>query len=355
MHSSFYKPAANYSIYSIGAGGIVKDAHLPAYKLAGYTVKGIYDIDKSKAAQLASSFDIPCNYESIDQMVQDANATSIFDIAVPASSIIEVLQKLPNGAAVLIQKPMGSDIAEAKEIINLVQSKKMLAAVNFQLRYAPFIEAAKTIIAEKNFGTITDIEINVNVHTPWELWTFLQTAPRVEILYHSVHYIDLIRTFLGNPNAVYAKTIKHPVHTNLASVKSNIIMDYGDFIGANIRTNHCHNYGQQHQDASIKIEGTNGAIKINMGLLQNYPAGVPDRFEFIIKENGAAASWETLAINGSWFPHAFVGSMSEIMKTLDGVTSEPDNSVQDVLSTMACVEAAYKSSAAGGQSIIDFL
>jgi hypothetical protein len=47
--------------------------------------------------------------------------------------------------------------------------------------------------------------------------------------------------------------------------------------------------------------------------------------------------------------------MSEIMKTLDGVTSEPDNSVQDVLSTMACVEAAYKSSAAGGQSIIDFL
>lgn len=71
----------------------------------------------------------------------------------------------------------------------------MLAAVNFQLRYAPFIEAAKTIIAEKNFGTITDIEINVNVHTPWELWTFLQTAPRVEILYHSVHYIDLIRSF----------------------------------------------------------------------------------------------------------------------------------------------------------------
>ena len=57
-----------------------------------------------------------------------ANENAIFDIALPASAIIEVLQKLPIGAAVLLQKPMGSSLAAAKEIVALVESKKFIAA-----------------------------------------------------------------------------------------------------------------------------------------------------------------------------------------------------------------------------------
>ncbi|MBU6261888.1 MAG: Gfo/Idh/MocA family oxidoreductase [Bacteroidetes bacterium] len=355
MQQAYYKPATPYHIFSIGAGGIVKDAHLPAYQLAGYAVKGIYDIDNRKAQALAKSFDIQDVYESLDAIIATANKNTIFDIALPASAIIEVLQKIPTGAAVLLQKPMGSTLAEAKEIVALVESKKFIAAVNFQLRYAPCIIAAKNIMDTQNFGTITDIEVAVNVHTPWSLWTFLQSAPRLEILYHSIHYIDLIRNVLGNPLSVYAKTIKHPAQPALASVKSNIIMDYGNAVGVSIKTNHCHDYGNTHQDAFIKIEGTNGAIKINLGLLKNYPVGEADRFEYIIKELGTQASWKQMDIEGSWFPHAFIGSMAEIMKTLDGVIITPDNNVQDVLATMACVEAAYQSSAQGGVSIQDLL
>jgi len=355
MEQVFFKPATPFHIFSIGAGGIVTGAHLPAYQLAGYAVKGIYDIDNRKAQALAKSFEIQDVYESLDAIIAAANKNTIFDIALPASAIIEVLQKLPTGAAVLLQKPMGSTLAEAKEIVALVESKKLIAAVNFQLRYAPCMIAAKNIMDTQNFGTITAIEVAVNIYTPWSLWTFLQTAPRLEILYHSIHYIDLIRNLLGNPASVYAKTIKHPAQPALASVKSNIIMDYGDMVGASIKTNHCHDYGNTHQDAFIKIEGTNGAIKINLGLLKNYPVGEADRFEYTIKELGTQASWKQMDIEGSWFPHAFIGSMAEIMKTLDGVIKTPDNNVQDVVSTMACVEAAYQSSAQGGVSIQDLL
>ncbi len=61
--------------------------------------------------------------------------------------------------------------------------------------------------------------------------------------------------------------------SQLASVRSNIIMDYGDMVRANIVTNHCHKFGMEHQHSYIKFEGTQGAIKINMGLLMNYPHG----------------------------------------------------------------------------------
>jgi predicted dehydrogenase len=224
----------------------------------------------------------------------------------------------------------------------------MMAAVNFQLRYAPYILAAKKIIAEGSIGAINDVEVNVNVFTPWHLWSFLSGAPRVEILYHSIHYIDLVRNLLGNPKSVYAKTTKHPSMPQLASVRSNIIMNYGEMIAANILTNHCHNYGTPKQQSYIKIEGSKGAIKINFGALIDYPRGAADSFEYVLLEEGKEPEWKQLKVEGSWFPHAFIGSMEQVLLAAAKQIEQPDNSVDDCIHTMACVEAAYKSSEVGG-------
>lgn len=338
-------------IVIIGAGGIVNDAHLPAYKLAGFDVVGIYDIKIEKATATAKRFSIPVVYENVEQMIEGSPPDVVFDMALPGSAIEVMLQKLPDASAVLIQKPMGENYEQAKHILQLTRDKKMIAGVNFQLRYAPFIIAARDIINKGLIGDLCDIEINVNVYTPWHLWDFLFDAPRLEILYHSIHYIDLIRSFLGNPSGMYAKTVKHPTMEKLASVKSNIIMDYGDFIRANILTNHYHRFGLENQQSYVKFEGTKGAIKVKMGVLLNYPVGVPDVFEYIIIEEGKELKWKTIDIEGSWFPHAFIGSMSEIMKTAEGSISFPDNSVEDCIYTMACVEAAYHSSIEGAIKI----
>ena len=330
-------------VYMIGAGGIVNDAHLPAYQLAGFTVAGIYDVDVIKARVTAARFGIPAVYDELPAIVQAAGNEGIFDIAVPADRLPWVLQALPHQASVLMQKPMGRDYAQAKEILAITREKKMTAAVNFQLRYAPFITAARKLIDEGVIGELCDIEVNVNVHTPWDLWEFLYQSPRVEILYHSIHYIDLIRQLAGNPIAVFAKTMKHPLMKALASVRSNIIMDYGDQLRANILTNHCHVYGLQHQHSFIKLEGTKGAIRITMGVLMNYPQGVADQFEYTVLEKGNGPVWKTLPLEGSWFPHAFMGSMQQIMDAKQEITARPDNSVEDAIDTMACVEAAYLS------------
>jgi predicted dehydrogenase len=152
---------------------------------------------------------------------------------------------------------------------------------------------------------------------------------------------------------MYAKTVKHPAMKELASVRTNIIMDYGDMVRANILTNHCHQFGYQNQQSYIKFEGTKGAIKINLGVLIDYPRGVPDKFEYIIMEENKQPEWKQMNIEGGWFPHAFIGSMSEVMKALDGVITKPNNSVEDCIDTMACVEAAYRSSANSGIKLSD--
>jgi len=338
-------------ILVIGAGGIVQSAHLPAYQLAGFPVKGIYDIDAAKTADAATTFGIPKRYGSLNELLQDVDKNTVFDIAIPAAGIIEVLRQLPDGVSVLIQKPMGESLQQAKEILQLCREKKLNAGVNFQLRYAPFIIAARKMIKDGLLGELCDIEVNVNVYTPWHLWEFIFSLPRVEILYHSIHYVDLVRSFLGNPSGIYAKTVRHPDMMQLASVRSNIIMDYGDWIRANILTNHVHKFGLHNQQSYIKFEGTKGAIKIKMGLLMDYPKGVADEFEYILWEENKQPGWKRLDLEGSWFPHAFIGSMAEIMRSQSGEIARPDNSVEDCIYTMACVEAAYQSSINGAVKI----
>lgn len=341
-------PVNKKNIVIIGAGSIVQHAHLPAYKIAGFSVAGIFDINSQKAQHLAHQFSITKVYDSLDEALNQLADEVIFDIAVPPDDLKNILTMLPNNCTVLMQKPMGKTLKEASAIVQLCNDKKLVACVNLQLRFAPFIVMARQMIQQGLIGKLCDIEVNVNVHTPWQIWDFLANVPRLEILYHSIHYIDLIRSFLDNPTSVYAKTVRHPSLENLTAVKSNIIMDYGENIRANILTNHCHNFGLQHQQSYIKMEGTNGAIKITMGLLMNYPEGVPDVFEYFLKEGPDAGKWLSKPVEGSWFPHAFIGSMNEAMKAAMDKTYLPDNNVADCLKTMACVEAAYDSSEAGG-------
>jgi predicted dehydrogenase len=43
----------------IGADGIVTDAHLPAYRLAGFPVAGTFDLDGEKARRTGQAWGIP--------------------------------------------------------------------------------------------------------------------------------------------------------------------------------------------------------------------------------------------------------------------------------------------------------
>ncbi len=339
-------------IVILGAGGIVRDAHLPAYRLAGFQVAALYDLDEAKARALAEEFSVPRVAPTLSAAIGDAAPGTVFDLAVPAIALERILEVLPDGAPVLIQKPFGEDLEQARTLLALCRRKQLRAAVNFQLRYAPGIAAARKMIDEGKIGELHDIDIRITVETPWHLWKFLETAPRVEILYHSIHYIDLIRSFLGEPRGVYAKTIKHPKHERLASTRTTIILDYGEAVRANISVNHGHAFGVEHQESYVKWEGTRGAVKTQLGLLMNYPAGERDAVQLCtLKPNGTPNPWVDVPVEGSWYPNAFIETMASVMRFAAGESGVPPTGVEDAFKTMAVVEAAYISSAGGGTPI----
>ncbi len=341
----------NHPIVIIGAGGIVRDAHLPAYSQAGFRVAGIYDLEVQKAKTLADQYGIPRVFASLEDAAASATPDTIFDVAVPATFTADVLRGLPDGHGVLIQKPMGDNIEQARTIRDMCRAKKLTAAVNFQLRFAPAVTHARRMIDQGSIGELNDVEVRITAYTPWQMWPFLEKMPRVEILYHSIHYIDLIRSFLGDPRAVYAKSTRHSVAPKLTSCCSSIIMDYGDMVRANIQTNHGHQYGPKHQESYAKWEGTRGAIKTRLGVLLDYPRGLPDLFEYVELEEGVPPEWKCLELQGSWFPEAFRHSMASLMSYLDGDSPTLPTSVEDAFRTMAVVEAAYESMVSGGITV----
>ena len=271
----------------------------------------------------------------------------MYDITIMPEQFVSTLEQLPDGSAVLIQKPMGDYYAQTLEILEVCRRKNLTAAINCQLRFAPYVSAARDMIQKGLIGELYDMEVRVTINTPWEIFPHVMIHPRLEIQYHSIHYIDLMRSFLGDPKTVMAKTLKHPAK-NLSSSRSTIVLDYGDTLRSVINTNHDHAFGPQHQESFIKWEGTRGAIKAKMGLLMDYPRGVPDQFEYCLLEDGKTTEWKEQKLEGTWFPDAFIGTMSSLMCYREGSARQLPTSVEDVVKTMAVVEAAYKSSDDGG-------
>lgn len=340
-------PQKTLPIIIIGAGGIVGDAHLPAYKKAGFNVVGITNRTRARAEKLAAEWDIPNVYNTVGEAVANAPADAVYDITIMPEQFVETLEQLPDGAGVLIQKPMGDYFWQSKQILEVCRRKNLVAAINCQLRFAPYVSAARWLINQGLIGELYDMEVRVTLQTPWELFPHVMVHPRLEIQYHSIHYIDLMRSFLGDPQSVMAKTLKHPAKA-LSSSRSTILFDYGDTMHAVINTNHDHSFGPHNQESFIKWEGTKGAIKARMGLLMDYPHGVPDKFEYCIIEEDKAPEWTEVKLEGSWFPDAFIGTMGSLMRYKNGETDVLPTSVEDVIKTMAVVESAYISSDNGG-------
>jgi predicted dehydrogenase len=338
LRQAWPRPSKPRPIVIIGAGGIVNDAHLPAYRLAEFPVAGIFDIDRERAEAHAKKWGLKV-FSSLAEAA--AVEYAVFDLATPPAAHFDVLSALPEGSAALIQKPMGRDLDEASRILKLARERKLIAAVNFQLRFAPMMLALQDALERGLLGRLIDVEIHLNILTPWHLFPFLKGLPRIEIAVHSIHYFDFIRALLGNPTNVYARTMGHPL-SDMAQTRTSAILDFGKDVRCTLSINHDHDFGRKFQDSTFRFEGDQGVAVVKMGILLNYPEGEPD--ELWIAQKGG--DWTQIPLQGGWFPHAFVGKMSNLQRFAAGEDPTLISSVEDAWHTMALVEACFISSAA---------
>lgn len=328
----------------IGCGAIVRDAHLPAYAMDGLPIGGFHDIDAARAAALAQVTSGARAYPTLGALVDACSAAGgIYDLALPPQAVRAAIDALPRGSTVLLQKPFGRDLAEATELLTALESRAIRGCVNLQLRHAPVIAALRRLLASGTLGEPLDLELRVVCRMPWENWPFLEALPRMELLMHSIHYLDLCRAFFGDPERVWSAAFGHPGAPRLADARSTTILAFASARRAVVTTYHHHAAPSRHDASHLRVECTHGTAVARLGVNLNYPHGEPDALEW----SADGGAWQQVAVEGNWFPHAFRGPMRDAQRAAADPSFAPSTSFRDAWRTMALVETCYRSAARG--------
>ena len=348
LAQSWPAPSTPKPIVIVGAGGIVRDAHMPAYHMAGLGVSGVTDVDPERARSLAKDHAIGTVYTDLAAASEAMGTDAVYDVAVPPHVLPGLLPHLPDGAAVLMQKPMGADQAQAREIRRICRDKGLKAAVNFQLRFSPMMRAVQDAVGKGLLGEMLEVEVHLNIFTPWTIFPFLIPMERVEIAVHSIHYLDAIRAAVGNPEGVFARTMHDPRADDFAQTRTSVILDYGPRLRGLMSINHNHQCGRKFQSAWFRFEGTEGAMMVKLGVCYDYPGGEADELWYC-PDGG---EWQQIALEGSWFIEAFMGPMRNVQRFDAGEDDHLHSGVEDAYQTMALVEACYAAAKRPSEALI---
>ncbi|OAS14371.1 Gfo/Idh/MocA family protein [Paenibacillus oryzisoli] len=342
-----YKPKLpknkSFGIGIVGAGEIVSEAHLPAYRMAGFNVVGITNRTRNKAEIVANRYDIPKVYDTVEELIFDPEV-EIVDIALTADLQPDIVRMAAAaGKHVLCQKPLADSFSSAKSIVDMCDRAGVKGAINQQMRWAPGIRASHSIIQRGWLGEVTQATIQVNVNTNFANWSFLREVDTLEVMYHSIHYMDAIRFLLGTPEYIYADGAKYPGQSVKGETRTMLHMKFPGETRGLVHDNHNNWANVEDWFATFRFEGTKGIINGTNGALYNYPVGREDTISFISKEIDPNY-WFSPTLEGKWFPHAFMGTMGELMRAIEE-DREPENSVRDNLLTIQMLFAAYRSMA----------
>ena len=334
----------------VGAGFIVRDCHLPAYREAGFRTVGITSRTRSKAEEVASLHQIPLVTDSLDELLNHPEV-AILDVAVPPGDQPELLRQVLRHRAcnghlwgILAQKPLAMEPREAAEIVKMCADRGIQLQVNQNMRYDPAVRASKYLLNERTLGEPVLATINMRAVPHWMPWAKGGRSLATYIM--SIHHLDCMRYWLGDPVRVLASTRPDPRTTFHHSDGLNLyILEFEN--GARASSWDDVWAGPVKEGAApaisidYRIEGTQGLAIGQIGW-PGWPERVPSTLKFSTIND--QSDWKEPKWTTAWFPDAFAGTMAGLMVALESGV-DPDISGFDNLKTIALCESVMRAAA----------
>ncbi len=334
----------DFRIGCIGAGFIMSDCHLVAYRDAGFNAQAITSLSLNESEAAAAKHNIPKVYKTWQELIKDPEI-EIIDIAIPPhlqlSVIREIVKQNDHIKGVLCQKPLAINYKEAKLIVELCEEAGIKLGVNSNMRYDQSIRALKSILNKGYLGEpiLGTIEMRAIPH--WQ--KFLENYDRLEILNMGIHHIDSFRYLFGDPERITALTRNDPrtIFKHSDGI-SQYTLQYADGLMATSLDDVWAWPGEgTEKDIYIKwrIEGSDGMAKGTIGWPE-YPVPTPSTLDFTSRQ--FPDQWIRPRWDKVWFPDAFQGTMAQLLIAVES-NSEPEISGKDNLNTMLIIDACYLS------------
>ena len=132
----------------IGSGHLGK-LHTKMFKETNSSfLKGIFDIDNSKAKAVAEEFDTEV-FNSLEELLQKVDAVSI--AATTTAHYMIAKECLNAGKHIFIEKPITATIPQAEELVNLANSLNLNLQVGHIERFNPALLSVEKYIGDPKF------------------------------------------------------------------------------------------------------------------------------------------------------------------------------------------------------------
>lgn len=328
----------------LGSGFIVNDCHLVSYRKLGLNPVAIASRTPANARLVAETHDIPTIYESYQDLLDDPTI-EVLDIAVPPQQQPDLIRdacKRGTVKGILAQKPLALDYLTARSLVNECEEAGIVLAVNQNMRFDPSVIATKKLLDAGKMGEPVFASIDMRGIPHWQPWQAETGSATLRIM--SIHHLDCMRHWLGNPTAIYCSTRPDPrtgfphqdgICTSILEWDSGLRATIIDDVWTGPAREGCP--GEIKID--YRIEGMDGLAIGEIGWCQD-PYTSPSGLRHASKGD---KHFTTEKLKGSWFPDAFGATMMELLDSL-ARSRTPTISGRDNLHTLALVEAAVLSS-----------
>jgi predicted dehydrogenase len=336
----------DFRIGCIGAGMIMAECHLAAYKQAGFPVAAIASRTKSRAEGVAARWGIPKVHETPEALIADPEV-QILDIAYPPDQqpgLIRLALKQPHIKGILAQKPLSLTLDEARALRDEAKAAGKILSVNQNMRYDQSMRVLKQIIDRGDLGEIVFAQIDMHAIPHWQ--TFLADYDRLTLANMSVHHLDVLRFLFGDPDEITTQsrtdprtTFRHSDGITVSTLRfpSGVLALSLEDVWHGPRAE---GYADD-QHISFRVDGTEGVAKGTIG----WPTGAASTLTYASRKS-TGGQWVTPTWDTMWFPHAFIGVMEQLQHAVK--TGEPPAlTVEDNVRTVQLIEAGYRSMAEG--------
>ncbi|WP_091228227.1 Gfo/Idh/MocA family protein [Microbacterium sp. 3J1] len=333
-------PAAPLGVGLVGAGGIARSAHLPAYRAWGVPVVAVASRRRADAAALAADFGIDTVHDSVAELLADPRV-EIVDLATGPTGRVDLIEAaVAAGTHVLAQKPLISHESELPRLLRVLDEARergIRVAVNQNARWAPAWRLATLLIRDGRIGEVVGVTHLHDKPLPPLAGTPFDDVPHMLLNDYLVHWVDITRCWLegGRVDAVAASD--HRVPRQPADARNpwgaDIRIETSTGAGASIRI--VGSARTRGGGCPFWIHGTEGTLRGSI-LLGS------DRLQL----DGPEGT-EDFALEGQWFTDGFAGAMGEL-QTAIAERREPENSAEHVLASVRTTFAAVRSAELGG-------
>jgi predicted dehydrogenase len=192
--------------------GMISWYHLPAYTQFPETIKltAICDIRREPMEKFAEKAGVIDRYTDFSEMLKKADIDAVDICTIHDQHEPQVLAAAAAGKQIFLEKPMGRNMQECKNMVNAAKKAGVTFMVGHDLRYMPHTLAIKRIVESGELGQIRMTRcVLIDNMPPMNFMQghWLRDPKRAGggmIISGIIHQVDLLRYYVGDIKTVYA-------------------------------------------------------------------------------------------------------------------------------------------------------